>query len=169
MIADMTQNELREAIVQRIVWGCRFDNSRSSAAGQVAMWLKRVEVGSFVVMRHEYGKCRYTPDWLRERNEESGDMEYIGPVYIIGVVTRKIKPYSAEEDYVVSQMAGPIPNICLVDWRRMGTKADLKEETQKFAMISRKSTRMVPPRTVYGKISGITALHLKLLFEAWGV
>ncbi|KAL7427247.1 hypothetical protein ACHAXM_000762 [Skeletonema potamos] len=132
MIADMTQNELREAIVQRIVWGCRFDNSRSSAAGQVAMWLKRVEVGSFVVMRHEYGKCRYTPDWLRERNEESGDMEYIGPVYIIGVVTRKIKPYSAEEDYVVSQMAGPIPNICLVDWRRMGTKADLKEETQKY-------------------------------------
>jgi len=138
MIADMTQNELREAMIQRINWGRWFENSRSIAAGQVAMWLKRVEVGSFVLMRHEYAKCHYTPDWLRERSEASGNLEYIGPVYMIGVVTRKVKPYSAEEDYIVSQMlpidniAGPIPHLCLVDWKRMGFKDYLKEETQKY-------------------------------------
>ena len=104
------------------------------------MWLKRVKVGSFVVMRHEYERCRYTPKWLRlkQRNETSGTLEYTGPVYIIGIVTRKIKPHSDEERQVQKQILpnhsyeGTLPNVCLVDWKRIGLKCDLKEETQKY-------------------------------------
>ena len=101
------------------------------------MWWKKVEIGSFVVMRHEYKTCNFCPDWLKERSEETGIFEYIGPAYIIGVVTRKIKPYSAEEEYVHSQMSMPnnrlsMPNIYLVDWKRIGFKNDLEARTQKY-------------------------------------
>eukprot|EP00985_Skeletonema_marinoi_P012072 scaffold5759_cov93-Skeletonema_marinoi.AAC.1 len=43
---------------------------RSSAARQVAMWLKRATVGSFVVMRHEYERCRFCPKWLKNESGE---------------------------------------------------------------------------------------------------
>ena len=140
-IADMTQDELRDALKQYPNWGWWFGKTNSSGAGQVAMWLKRVKVGSFIVMRHEYESCTYTPEWLKERDDTSGKMEYVGPVYIIGVVTRKIKPYSQEEADVQKEMLlsgnydeydHPIPNLCLVDWRRIGYKGDLKEETQRY-------------------------------------
>ncbi|KAL7495143.1 hypothetical protein ACHAWT_006204 [Skeletonema menzelii] len=137
MIAGMTQEELRDALMKYPDWGWWFGASNSSGAGQVAMWLKRVKVGSFVVMRHEYERCPHAPEWLKERDESSGKLEYIGPVYIIGVVTRKIKPYSEEEAYVQKEMLPfdrhePLPSLCLVDWKRIGFKDDLKEETQKY-------------------------------------
>ena len=133
MIADMAQKELREAMLQHDDWE-RFYDSRASAAGQVAMWLKRCIPGSFIVMRHEYERCHYCPKWLKERTDASDNSQYIGPVYIIGVVTRKIKPYSDEEAFVNTQMRyfKGIPHLCLVDWKRIGYKRDLKDETQKY-------------------------------------
>lgn len=138
MIAGMTQDELRDALKKYPDWGWWFGASNSSGAGQVATWLKRVKVGSFVVMRHEYEKCPFTPEWLKIRDESSGKLEYIGPVYIIGVVTRKIKPYSEEEAYVQKEMLPcdshdePLPSLCLVDWKRIGYKDDLKKETNHY-------------------------------------
>ncbi|KAL7491479.1 hypothetical protein ACHAWT_001293 [Skeletonema menzelii] len=47
LIDEMAQNRLREAILQQ------------------KEWPGMVKVGSFVVMRHEYGNCQYCPDWLK--------------------------------------------------------------------------------------------------------
>lgn len=138
-IDEMTQSQLREAISQDKEWLVN-DSRRKSRAKQVAMWLKLAEVGSFVVMRHEYSDCRYCPDWLKPR-DENGNAKYIGPVFVIGVVTRKILPFSDADDSVASQMKGklkflgkfhPMSNICLVDWKRVGFKKDLKFDTQNY-------------------------------------
>jgi hypothetical protein len=129
-IATMAQNELREALIQQEDWVWWNGPARGFSASQVAMWLKRVKVGSFVLMRHEYGKCKYCPDWLKQ------DGRYIGPVYVIGMVTRKIRPYSVEENEVkwaaTTLDYAYLSNFCLVDWKRIGYKQDLKQETQTY-------------------------------------
>jgi hypothetical protein len=140
-INEMTQNQLRLAILQQNEWICNIDRNHEARASQVAMWLKRIDVGSFIVMRHEYGNCDYCPNWLKRRDGD-GNVEYIGPVYVIGVVTKKIMPCSDEEDLAIGQMEGklkgipqrcqPIHNLCLVDWKRIGYKRDLKKETQTY-------------------------------------
>lgn len=123
MIARWTYSELRDILASSYV--------RHKAA-QTAMWLKNVIVGLFVIMRHEYPNCKYCP---RRLKGESG--RYIGPVYVIGVITRKIVPSSAEErDIVENRMVefskGEIYNACMVSWERMGHKKSLKESTQKY-------------------------------------
>lgn len=140
-INEMAQNQLRLAILQQNEWTCNHDRNHEARASQVAMWLKRIDIGSFIVMRHEYGNCDYCPNWLKRRDGR-GNVKYIGPVYVIGVVTKKIMPCSEEENLAIGQMKGklkgipqrcqPVHNLCLVDWKRIGYKQDLKQETQTY-------------------------------------
>ncbi len=70
-------------------------------ASQTAKWLKDATVSSFVMMRHECPKCKFCPKRLK--NERG---EYISPVYVIGIITKMIAPWSAEErDIADNKMA----------------------------------------------------------------
>jgi hypothetical protein len=105
-IAALSQDELRKQLSQSNEF-CNWiegitAEERSSAARQVAMWLKQAAVGSFVIMRHEYPKCRFCPEWLKDENGE-----YIGPVYMIGVITKKIIPRSDEEKGLACKISDP--------------------------------------------------------------
>ena len=99
---------------------------------QTAMWLKYATPGSFVVMRHEYPKCKFCP----KRLKESG--QYIGPVYVIGVVERHVDPRSAEERDIAGngmrevQVRWDVNTLARVDWKWMGYKKNLKQETQRY-------------------------------------
>lgn len=123
-IAIWTYTQLRDALVKSNGdWG----------ASQTALWLKNATVGSFVIMRHEYPKCKFCPQRLKDNGK------YIGPVYVIGVITKKIVPWSAEEQDLAENSMGEfsnhhwsIHNVCRVSWRRMGHKKALKEATQKY-------------------------------------
>ena len=75
-------------------------------------------------MWHVYPNCKSCPSWLKV---DSG--EYIGPVYVIGVVAEKIIPGSVKEDEIMSRMINPRSNICLVDWKRVGKIDDLQGAT----------------------------------------
>jgi len=124
-IAGWTYVQLRDTLVRSDGdWG----------ASQTALWLKNATVGSFVIMRHEYAKCRFCPLRLKDNSGK-----YIGPVYVIGVITKKVVPWSAEErDIADNRMAEfsnhhwDIHNVCRVSWRRMGYKKALKEATQNY-------------------------------------
>ena len=51
------------------------------------------------------------------------------------MVTRKIRPYSVEEEEVSSATTldyDLLSNFCLVDWKRIGYKQDLKQETRNY-------------------------------------
>ena len=63
----------------------------------------------------------------------------MGKVYVIGVITKKVNPGPAlrGEKYCkgTSQMGCPqrfLYNFCIVEWKRMGMKKDLKGETQRY-------------------------------------
>ncbi|KAL3793356.1 hypothetical protein ACHAW5_006340 [Stephanodiscus triporus] len=71
--------------------------------------------------------------------DETG--EYIGPVYVIGVITKKVVPWSGEErdiaenkmgEFRVATGANHIHNICRVRWRRMGYKKSLMDSTRNY-------------------------------------
>ncbi|KAL7535409.1 hypothetical protein ACHAXR_006474 [Thalassiosira sp. AJA248-18] len=83
-VAGWTYLQLRDALVHT--------NGEEHGASQTALWLKNATVGSFVIMRHEYPKCQFCPRRLKDPNGK-----YIGPVYVIGVITKKVVPRSAEE------------------------------------------------------------------------
>ena len=98
------------------------------------MWLKMATVGSFVVMRHEYAKCPHCPKRLK--NEHG---KYIGPVYVIGVIKKKVTLGSAEEEDIADKLLQKsscpkryLYNFCLVEWKRMGMKSDLQKATKKY-------------------------------------
>lgn len=100
---------------------------------QVALWLKDATVGSFIIMRHEFHRCPFIPSKLKVNGK------YIGPVYVIGVVTKKVKPGSAEErsiqDNQMSEFNRDYHNIhsfCKVEWQRMGMKDTLDDSTKKY-------------------------------------
>mmetsp|Transcript_32975 Transcript_32975/g.69182 ORF Transcript_32975/g.69182 Transcript_32975/m.69182 type:complete len:407 (+) Transcript_32975:702-1922(+) len=123
-IAGWSYSQLRDALDSHSEWG----------SNQTAMWLKNALVGSFIIMRHEYGRCRFCPGRLKDENGK-----YIGPVYVIGIITKKVVPWSAEERDIADHKMGEfskhywdIHNICRVSWRRMGYKNTLKDETQKY-------------------------------------
>ena len=130
-IADLTYAQLVDVLMLE----GDYEND-THGASQTAKWLKYVNVGSFVVMRHEYPKCKFCPKRLKN---ELG--EYIGPVYVIGIVTKKIKPWSVEErdvannkmdEFRVVTGANHIHNLCRVEWKRMGYKRSLKDSTQNY-------------------------------------
>ena len=121
----MTHSQLKDALVR---------GNCEEGASQTAMWLKDATVGSFVMMRHEYPKCKFCPQRLKN---DGG--EYIGPVYVIGIITKKVVPWSAEERDISDNKTAEfsknhwgIHNICRVKWRRMGYKTSLKDSTQNY-------------------------------------
>lgn len=126
-ITDWTYHELRDALIQHghhDEWG----------ASQVALWLKNATIGSFVIMRHEYPKCPFCPKRLI-----GDDGKYIGPVYVIGVITKKVVPWSEEERDIENNKMGefsrgryPIYTVCKIEWKRMGYKSELEESTQSY-------------------------------------
>ena len=81
-------------------------------------------------MRHEYPNCKYCPKRLKVNGE------YIGPVYVIGLIKEKIKPWSNLDRQLSHLIAEDkdryVSNNCLVDWKWMGKKSDLKPETQQY-------------------------------------
>ncbi|KAL7549166.1 hypothetical protein ACHAWF_012441 [Thalassiosira exigua] len=108
-----------------------YDGEEIRSASQVALWLKHATVGSFVLMRHEFPKCPLMPSRLKNNGE------YIGPVYVIGVITKKVLPGSAEERKIKDEWMGEFDGsyynthtFCLVDWRWMGTKSELDDATR---------------------------------------
>ena len=126
LIAGWSYSQLRDMLVQ--------SNGDSWGASQTAMWLLNARVGSFVIMRHEYPNDKFCPKRLKDENGK-----YIGPVYVIGVITKKVVPWSGEErDISDNKMAEfsnhhwGIHNLCRVSWKRMGYKKSLKEETQSY-------------------------------------
>ena len=130
----MTHSQLRTALEES--YGAHGDR-HTHGAGQTTMWLKDATVGSFVMMRHEYPKCKFCP---RRLMNERG--KYIGPVYVIGIITKKIMPWSAEERDIAdnktddfSKRQWKLHNMCRVSWKRMGYKKSLKDSTQKYINI----------------------------------
>ena len=123
-LVHLTYEEIRDALIHDIGW-----TESNSGARQVAMWLKDATVGSFVIMRHEYGKCKLCPKRLKDDNNK-----YIGPVYVIGVITKKVMPGSQEEKHLAQEDLKEYPHhtYCRVDWKRMGRKADLSKSTQSY-------------------------------------
>ena len=128
-IPDYTYVQTREALLEHPDWSM-------SSARQVALWLHKAVVGSFVIMRQEYGNCPFLPTFLKDNLQR-----YIGKVYVIGVITRKIQLGSAEEDQVARDRLNEfhqvfdsynIDKFCLVSWQRMGMKKDLEQNTQKY-------------------------------------
>ena len=125
-IDTLGQQELRKELVKSDFW--EFAGSKS-AARQVAMWTKQVKKGSFIIMRHEYPKCKFCPEVLK-----SSDGVYHGPVYVLGIVTHVIPAWSQEEDRMAARLCTdwPMGNICKIDWKWLGKKDDLEKETQDY-------------------------------------
>lgn len=104
-----------------------------NGARQIAMWLKNATVGSFITMRHEYAKCKFCPKRLKDSSNK-----YIGPVYVVGVVTKKVMPGSDEEKQLKREDLREFPHyqnthtFCRVDWKWIGIKGDLRQNTQNF-------------------------------------
>ena len=124
-IADWTYTELREELTNM--------NHGDWGATATATWLKKATVGSFVIMRHCYPKCKFCPKRLFV------DGSYIGPVYVIGIITKKVLPWSEEERHIAdikmadfSRNRWPIHNVCTVSWEKMGYINELKESTKKY-------------------------------------
>ena len=124
-IDTLGQQELRKELVESHFW--EFAGSKS-AARQVAMWTKQVKKGSFIIMRHEYPKCKFCPDVLKSNGV------YHGPVYVLGMVTHVIPAWSQEEDRMAARLCTdwPMGNICKVEWKWLGKKDDLEKETQDY-------------------------------------
>ncbi|GFH47127.1 hypothetical protein CTEN210_03602 [Chaetoceros tenuissimus] len=132
MIPRVSYNELREAIA--VIYEPKGD---LRGAPQVALWLKCASVGDFVMMRHEYSNCPCLPSKLRNRNNN----RYIGPVYVLGVITEVVKTNSDEEEYIARNDLGEfryedgwtyVTKFCRVDWKLMGFKANLQKSTQTY-------------------------------------
>jgi len=124
-IADWTYTELREELTNM--------NHGDWGATATATWLKKATVGSFVIMRHCYPKCKFCPKRLFV------DGSYIGPVYVIGIITKKVLPWSEEERHIAdikmadfSRNRWPIHNVCRVSWEKMGYLNELNEPTKKY-------------------------------------
>jgi len=125
-IDTLGQQELRKELVGSHFWD--FGGSKS-AARQVAMWTKQVKKGTFIIMRHEYPKCKFCPEVLK-----SEEGVYHGPVYVLGMVTHVIPAWSQEEDRMAARICTdwPMGNICKVEWKWLGKKDDLEKETQDY-------------------------------------
>ena len=84
-------------------------------------------------MRHEYGQCTFCPQRLKDNNGK-----YVGKVYVIGVITKRVSPGSLEEKAITEVLIKwgcpqrYLYNFCLVEWKRMGMKTDLSGETQRY-------------------------------------
>ena len=134
-IADWTHKELREELTKM--------NHSDWGATATATWLKKATVGSFVIMRHCYPKCKFCPKRLFV------DGSYIGPVYVIGIITKKVLPWSEEERRIADTITGAYNlctvssekmgyinelkhNFCTVSWEKMGYINELKESTKKY-------------------------------------
>jgi hypothetical protein len=124
-IAGWTERELRCAIAS--------ENNNDWGASTTAQWLKNADVGSFVILRHEYHQCPFCPKRLMK------DGKYIGPVYVIGVITKKVLPWSQEERDIADNKLGkfsrsrwPIHTVCRVSWKKMGYKKSLKKSTWQY-------------------------------------
>ncbi len=109
-------------------------NNSDWDATKTAQWLKTANVGSFVVMRHEYPNCPFCPKRLI-----NAEGKYIGPVYVIGVITKKVVPWSTEERDIAENKMGdfsrnvrPVSTVCRVHWQKMGLKANLQESTKRY-------------------------------------
>lgn len=131
MIPYASYDELREAIAA--IYTPMGD---LRGAPQVALWLKCASIGDFVMMRHEYSNCPYLPSRLRNQNNR-----YIGPVYVLGVITGVVKTNSDEEEYIARNDLGEftvesgwnfVTKFCRVDWKLMGFKANLQKSTQTY-------------------------------------
>lgn len=82
-------------------------------------------------MRHIYPKCKFCPKRLIV------DGKYIGPVYVIGIITKKVLPWSEEEWDIADNKMGdfsryrwPIHSVCRVSWKMMGYVNSLDKSTR---------------------------------------
>jgi len=124
---SMGQNELRDALKNHEHWFKGFE-TRDGGASQTALWLKEGTAGNFVIMRHEYPKCPYMPSRLKPNGT------YIGSIYVIGMITKQIPQWSEEDMQIANRLCDTwkVGNLCLVDWKYMGMKDDLKQTTQGY-------------------------------------
>ena len=116
-------------------------------AGQIAMWLTQVEVGSVLVMRHIYKGCQRTPAPLMAQGK------YIGPVFVLGVVTERLEPQSSEDQWlskrVVDQGGRKRDKFFRVSWQKMGLIDELNSSTRRFINVDQ--------GTIRGTLSNITS------------
>ena len=132
-VEDLTYEQIRDKLGQEKGWDTADPNGYSKFGIQAAMWLKNVSIGSFVIMLHHYPKCQYCPQRLFENGK------YIGPVYVIGVVKKKVAPGSIEEKTVAARVSKTssckqkwLNNFYMVDWQRMGIKSNLSASTRSY-------------------------------------
>ena len=79
MVPPMPMPQIREQLEEEY----RNDAEDRSGVWQVWMWHTQVRIGDFILLRHEYPTCPHLPEALCE----NGEGDYIGPVYVLGVVT----------------------------------------------------------------------------------
>eukprot|EP00978_Attheya_sp_CCMP212_P019040 scaffold52874_cov55-Attheya_sp.AAC.1 len=127
-VVDLVSNgSSKKAIREEIVRSPLVDNDITEAR-QVAQWLIDVKVGSYIVMRHTYKECPCIPNKLKDENGV-----YIGPVYVIGVVTQIVEPNSAEDRTIAKQILEVEDkwnhSYYRVGFCKMGIMASLQPET----------------------------------------
>ena len=132
-VEDLTYEQIRDKLGQEKGWDTADPNGYSKFGRQAAMWLKNVSIGSFVIMRHHYPKCQYCPQRLFKNGK------YIGPVYVIGVVKKKVAPGSIEEKTVAAGVSKTssceqkwLNNFYMVDWQQMGITSKLSASTRSY-------------------------------------
>ena len=139
-VDTLTYEQIRDTLRQEKGWDT--SSNGFSDGKQAPMWLKNARVGSFVIMRHQYPACKYCPKRLFDNGGK-----YIGSVYAIGVIKKKVPPESSEEQRIASNLIKTsscppkyLYNFCLVDWKRMGMKNNLSSGTQKYLNATCQST-----------------------------
>jgi hypothetical protein len=127
-VVDLVSNgSSKKAIREEILRNPLVDNDIAEAR-QVAQWLIDVKVGSYIVMRHTYKECPCIPNKLKD-----GSGVYIGPVYVVGVVTQIVEPNSAEDRAIAKQILEVEDkwnhSYYRVGFCKMGIMASLQPET----------------------------------------
>ena len=123
-----------------------------------------------VYIRHEYYNCPYLPKFLLK---EDG-VTYKGPVYVIGVITRIVRPGSREEREIAETKLGNfyrsglrLCNFCEVSWQRMGMKWDLKEETKNYIRACCPPTLVQICQNPEQRCKKSSLTHYDIRFDLW--
>lgn len=107
------------------------------------VWHTQFRVGDVICMRHEYSNCPLLP--LRLRNNNNGN--YIGPVYVIGVITHGpsqqgcndltqelLRRIPALDETTSNELEQNQASYCRVKFSRMGFKKDLEDTTNSYML-----------------------------------
>jgi hypothetical protein len=126
-------HELRKQILSILSHWYQPDPGLAAAARQVAMWLTQVREGDYILMRHTYSKCKYTPAKLKTLRQGQG----YEPVYALARVRRRPSPaIVGTKTFGATRYGTMIGNAPWADVEPIGLGfvSDLQVETRKYLL-----------------------------------